>query len=117
VLLKGVPTVVARAGEASITVAAGNPGLATGGSGDLLSGMIGAFLGGAVPAEVAAALGAQSLGRAADFAVRRTSARSLRPMDVIAALPDVWRTWEVLRVAPAPPRHPVRLELAPPQLY
>ena len=44
VLLKGVPTAIARAGRPSLTVAAGNPGLATGGSGDVLSGILGAFL-------------------------------------------------------------------------
>lgn len=117
VLLKGVPTVVAREGSPSLTVAAGNPGLATGGSGDLLSGLIGTFLAGGVAPEIAAALGAQALGRAADLAARRTSARSVRPMDVIAALPDLWRTWEVQRVAPVLPRHPVLLELEVPQLY
>jgi NAD(P)H-hydrate epimerase len=117
VLLKGVPTVVARNGFPTITVAAGNPGLATGGSGDLLSGLIGTFLGAGLEPELAAALGAQSLGRAADFAARRTSARTVRPMDVIAALPDLWRTWEVQRIAPVPPRHPIILELELPQLY
>jgi hydroxyethylthiazole kinase-like uncharacterized protein yjeF len=117
VLLKGVPTVIARGGAGCITVAAGNPGLATGGSGDLLSGLIGGFLAADLEPEIAAALGAQCLGRAADFAARRTSARSIRPMDVIAALPDLWRAWEVLRIAPMPPRHPVILELEVPQLY
>jgi NAD(P)H-hydrate epimerase len=117
VLLKGVPTIIARKGSASVTVAAGNPGLATGGSGDLLSGLIGAFLAAGLEPEIAAALGAQSLGRAADIAARRTSARTVRPMDVIAALPDLWRTWEVVRMAPRPPRYPVVLELDAPQLY
>ena len=117
VLLKGVPTVVAREGAGTLTVAAGNPGLATGGSGDLLSGLIGAFLAAGLEPEIAASLGAQSLGRAADFAARRGSARTVRPMDVIAALPDLWRTWEVQRLAPGPPLHPILLELEVPQLY
>lgn len=117
VLLKGVPTVIAREGSTPITVAAGNPGLATGGSGDLLSGLIGAFLAAGLDPEIAAAVGAQSLGRAGDFAARRTSARSLRPMDVVSALPDLWRTWDVERRAPAVPRHPIILELEVPQLY
>lgn len=117
ILLKGVPTVIARKGVASVTVAAGNPGLATGGSGDLLSGLVGTFLAAGLEPELAAALGAQSLGRAADFAARRTSARSVRPMDVIAALPDLWRAWEVQRIAPVPPLHPIILELELPQLY
>src|SRR2546427_6818285 len=44
VLLKGVPTVVADLRGPIHVVASGNPGLATGGSGDLLAGFIGAFL-------------------------------------------------------------------------
>ena len=83
VLLKGVPTVVAVSGRPPLTVAAGNPGLATGGSGDVLSGIIGTALAQEVEPRIAAALGAQALGRAADIAVRRVSARSLRPMDVV----------------------------------
>jgi ADP-dependent NAD(P)H-hydrate dehydratase / NAD(P)H-hydrate epimerase len=107
--------VIARAGRAPLTVAAGNPGLATGGSGDVLSGLVGASLAQKLQPETAAALGAQALGRAADLAARRTAARTLRPMDVVAALPDLWREWELLRVAPPPPRPPVLFELPPPQ--
>ena len=106
VLLKGVPTVIAAPGRSPLTVAAGNPGLATGGSGDLLSGLIAAALGQGLEPVSAAGLGAQALGRAADLAARRASARTMRPTDVIAALPDLWRSWErrrVLRPAPIPP--------------
>jgi len=114
-LLKGVPTVVVRAGRAPLTVASGNPGLATGGSGDVLSGLVATSLAHQLAPELAAALGAQALGRAADLATRRSSARTLRPMDVVAALPDLWREWEVLRLAPPVPRPPILLELSPPQ--
>ena len=115
VLLKGVPTVIAREGRTPLTVAAGNPGLATGGSGDVLSGIAGTALAQGLAPEIAAAFGAQALGRAADLAARRSSARTLRPMDVVAALPDLWREWEVLRLAPPAPRPPVLCELERPQ--
>jgi ADP-dependent NAD(P)H-hydrate dehydratase / NAD(P)H-hydrate epimerase len=115
VLLKGVPTVVASGRKRLLTVVAGNPGLATGGSGDVLSGLVGANLAGGSEPDVAAALGAQVLGRAADIAARRRTARSLRPMDVIQALPDLWREWEALRTAPPAPRPPIMLELSRPQ--
>ncbi|MGN6392097.1 MAG: NAD(P)H-hydrate dehydratase [Gemmatimonadales bacterium] len=115
VLLKGVPTVVARVGRPALTVAAGNPGLATGGSGDVLSGLVGTALAQGVAPELAAAFGAQTLGRAADIGARRAAARTLRPMDVVAALPDLWREWDVRRVAPPLARPPVLLELARPQ--
>ena len=113
VLLKGVPTVIAHPNGRMLTVAAGNPGLATGGSGDVLSGLIGAFLGAGLDPLHAAALGAQALGRAGDLAARRTSARTMRPMDVIAAFPDLWRAW-ALRRRSAVPRAPVLVELERP---
>jgi hydroxyethylthiazole kinase-like uncharacterized protein yjeF len=112
-LLKGVPTVVARAGRRALTVAAGNPGLATGGSGDVLAGLIGAELARGVEPEVAAALGAQTLGRAADLAAHRVGARGLRPMDVTAALPDLWREWARFHSVHAL-RPPVLVELPRP---
>ncbi|MBI1967231.1 MAG: NAD(P)H-hydrate dehydratase [Gemmatimonadetes bacterium] len=93
VLLKGVPTVIADLRGPAHVVASGNPGLATGGSGDLLAGFIGAFLArGIAPAE-AAALGAHALGRAAEHGARQWTARSLRPADVLAVLPEIWRAW------------------------
>ncbi|MGH7508733.1 MAG: NAD(P)H-hydrate dehydratase [Gemmatimonadales bacterium] len=115
VLLKGVPTVVASPGRQLLTVVAGNPGLGTGGSGDVLSGLVGTNLAGGLEPDVAAALGAQMLGRAGDLAARRHTARSLRPMDVVNALPDLWREWESLRTAPPAPHPPVLFELSRPQ--
>jgi ADP-dependent NAD(P)H-hydrate dehydratase / NAD(P)H-hydrate epimerase len=111
-LLKGVPTVIADLRGPEHVVASGNPGLATGGSGDMLAGFIGAFLArGTAPAE-AAALGAHALGRAAELGARQWTARSLRPADVLAALPDVWRAWRDVR----PGRPPVLVELEAPDV-
>ena len=93
VLLKGVPTVIADLRGPIHVVASGNPGLATGGSGDLLAGFIGAFLARGSAGPEAAALGAHVLGRAAEQGARQWTARSLRPADVLAALPDIWRAW------------------------
>jgi NAD(P)H-hydrate epimerase len=102
VLLKGVPTVVADLRGPVHVVASGNPGLATGGSGDLLAGFIGAFLArGGAPVE-AAALGAHALGRAAEHGARQWTARSLRPADVLAALPDIWRAWADAKASTPP---------------
>jgi hydroxyethylthiazole kinase-like uncharacterized protein yjeF len=115
ILLKGVPSVVASPQQQLLTVIAGNPGLATGGSGDVLSGLVGANLASGVEPVVAAALAAQLLGRAADLAARRHTARSLRPMDVVFALPDLWREWEILRAAGPTLRPPILFELSRPQ--
>lgn len=117
VLLKGVPTVIASPAGPTMTVAAGNPGLATGGSGDVLSGIVGTMLCQLQHPGAAASLAAQALGRAADVAARRVTARSMRPMDVAAALPDVWRAWEALRMARGAGRPPLLLELEAPQRW
>ncbi len=114
VLLKGVPTVIAAAMAITRTVAAGNPGLASGGSGDCLSGLAGAFAAQGLDPATAAAVAAVALGEGGDLAARRVSARSMRPMDVLAALPDVWRRWDLLRRTPPPPRPPILSELPAP---
>jgi len=111
-LLKGVPTVVTTAGRALRVVATGNPALATGGSGDLLSGFIAAFLARGVDPYDAAGLGAYTLGRAAEIASDEQSVRTTRPGDVLAATPELWHT---LSASPCfvPP---VLFELSPPAL-
>ncbi len=68
VLLKGPLTAVASPGEAApdvLLAAAGGPALATAGSGDVLSGIIGAFLARGLPPLEAAAVAAHVHGRAA----------------------------------------------------
>jgi NAD(P)H-hydrate epimerase len=114
-LLKGVPSVVAEPGRPALTIAAGNPGLATGGSGDCLAGLAGTFLAHGLGPRHAAALASQAMGDAADLAARRTGARALRPMDVLAALPDLWREWERRRTARPLPRPPILHELPLPR--
>jgi NAD(P)H-hydrate epimerase len=112
VLLKGVPTVVAPSHGPSVVVAAGTPALATGGSGDVLAGLIGAFLARGLAPHHAAALGAQAMGRAAESAAALNSARAVRPAEVLAAVPSLWKRW-----AEEPrPRPPVLCELDPPLL-
>jgi NAD(P)H-hydrate epimerase len=112
VLLKGVPTIIADLRGPAHVVASGNPGLATGGSGDLLAGFIGAFLARGTAPPDAAALGAHALGRAAEQGARQWTARSLRPADVLAGLPDVWRAWKEAK----PHRPPVLVELEAPDV-
>lgn len=112
VLLKGQPTIVAAARGSTYLIGSGNPALATGGSGDLLAGFIGAFLARKMGPGEAAALGAQVLGRAADIAAAQLTVRATRPADVIAALPELWRAWANV----TPPSPPVLLELDAPLL-
>jgi len=95
VLLKGVPTVVSD-GTRSVVVAAGTPVLATGGSGDLLGGMVATLLAQTGDPMTSAASGAWVHGRAAEI----TGAGAVRGVgldDVVAALRLAWRadsgTW------------------------
>ncbi|MGH9115471.1 MAG: NAD(P)H-hydrate dehydratase [Acidimicrobiales bacterium] len=65
ILLKGSPTVVAAPDGRVLVVTSGSPRLATAGSGDVLSGVIGAFVARGLPPFEAAALAAHAHGRAA----------------------------------------------------
>ncbi len=112
VLLKGVPTVIASAGAPTGVSATGNPSLATGGSGDLLAGFIGAFLARGQSPRDAAALGAFVLGRGAEIASAQHTVRATRPADVLASLPELWRRLE----EPPAAAPPVLLVLEPPAL-
>lgn len=75
VLLKGAGTLVSGAGPATVPtlIDAGNAGMASGGMGDVLSGIIGALLGQGLAGVAAANLGAAAHGAAADLAASELS--------------------------------------------
>lgn len=88
-VFKGAPTVTASpAGDVWIN-RSGNSGLATGGSGDVLTGVVLAFLGQGLDGPRAAALASFVHGAAADLAVSRPgfAQRALLPSEVIEFLP------------------------------
>jgi NAD(P)H-hydrate epimerase len=111
ILLKGVPTVCAAPGLPPLAVAAGNPGLATGGTGDVLAGMAAAWLARQAPPQVAGAAGAYVHGRAAEDVARHRSVRSLRPDDLLGVLSPLWRE---LAEKDASVEPPVLARLEPP---
>jgi hydroxyethylthiazole kinase-like uncharacterized protein yjeF len=84
VLLKGAPSLVAARGQATRVNVVGHAGLATGGNGDVLSGVVGAFLARGMEPWDAAGAALWFAGRAAELAGR---GRGLLPRDVAAALP------------------------------
>jgi NAD(P)H-hydrate epimerase len=88
VLLKGPATVVAEPTGSAMVVTAGDERLATAGTGDVLSGIIGALLAMGVPAFRAAAAGAWIHGQAA----RRGPARGLVAGDLPGLIPAVLET-------------------------
>ncbi len=82
-LLKGVDALIAAPGEGVLVAALGPPSLATAGTGDVLTGVIGAFLAKGMDARIAAAAGAV----ACDMAARLGPERGLVASDVVGLLP------------------------------
>jgi hydroxyethylthiazole kinase-like uncharacterized protein yjeF len=85
VLLKGDATVVAGPDGAAFVNATGTPWLATAGTGDVLSGIVGALLATGLPAAEAAAAGAHLHGRTGQIAAERGP---LISGDLVRRLPD-----------------------------
>jgi len=89
VVLKGAYTIIAE-GERTMINPTGNPGLATGGTGDVLTGVVASLLGqGLAPFEAAAA-GAYLHGLAGDIAAERRGRASLIAGDLVEALPEAF---------------------------
>lgn len=86
VVLKGAGTVVAAPGEVPVVIGAGNPGMATGGMGDVLSGVIAALHAQRLPAFEAAVAGALLHAAAGDQAARIGGERGLLPSDLFPYL-------------------------------
>jgi NAD(P)H-hydrate epimerase len=91
VVLKGAGTIVAAPDGRSMQCPTGNSGMATGGSGDVLSGIIGALLAQGICAFDAACIGVYVHGLAGDIAAQNKTERALIASDIIDALPDAWR--------------------------
>ncbi|MGP4024722.1 NAD(P)H-hydrate dehydratase [Actinomadura sp. 3N407] len=93
VLLKGSTTLVAEQDRPVRVNPTGTPCLATAGTGDVLSGLIGALLAGGMPAIDAAAAGAYLHGLAARLAAAPTAGPEspISAHDVINALPEAFR--------------------------
>ena len=86
-VLKGAATVTALPDGAVYVNTTGNPGMATGGSGDVLAGVIGSLLAQGMPPGTAAAFGAWLHGAAGDrAAAARPSRASLIAGDIIEHL-------------------------------
>jgi NAD(P)H-hydrate epimerase len=89
-VLKGAGTLIAAQtpeGPALLGVCAhGNPGMATAGMGDVLSGIVGGLWAQRLDARAAAVLGVCLHSRAADLAVEQTGQRGLLATDLLPAL-------------------------------
>jgi hydroxyethylthiazole kinase-like uncharacterized protein yjeF len=91
-VLKGHNTVVAAPGQEIYVNETGNPGMATGGTGDVLTGMIASFIGQGVRPFEAAVLGVYFHGLAGDLAAKEKGQLSLIATDLLNKLPEVLKT-------------------------
>ncbi len=108
VLLKGAATVVAAPDDRVIVNPTGGPVLASGGSGDVLTGIVAALLGQGVDPVEAAALAAFLHGHAADRLAARRGASGVLAGELARELPEAT---EALRRAARHPGHPEGLAL------
>jgi len=86
VLLKGADTLVASPGRGVLVCDLGNPGLATAGTGDVLTGIVAAFLSKGMGAKVGAAAAAAAGGEAARLAGETHGSAGMIASDVVEAL-------------------------------
>lgn len=94
VVLKGHGTVIAGPDGQCALNTTGNHGLGTGGTGDILAGLIAGLLAQGIPAFKAAALGVYLHGLAGDIAAEQYSARAMLAGDVLRTLPEAWKRLE-----------------------
>lgn len=91
VLLKGAGTLVAAPGEQTYINTTGNPGMATGGSGDVLTGVIAAIAASGLSAADSARTGAFIHGLAGDIAADRLGQWGMTSLDIQMALPEAFK--------------------------
>ena len=87
-VLKGAGTAVAGPGGEVFINSTGNPGMATGGTGDVLTGMIGSLLAQDYPAVQAACLGVYLHGLAGDLAAKEKGEMGMIAGDLIEKIPE-----------------------------
>jgi hydroxyethylthiazole kinase-like uncharacterized protein yjeF len=86
-VLKGVPTVIATPDGKAFLNPTGNPGMATGGAGDVLTGIISGFLAQNVAPLHACVLGVYMHGLSGDIAASEKGEHSLIATDIINQIP------------------------------
>ncbi len=91
--LKGATTIVAKEGKLYYNIT-GNSGMATGGSGDVLTGIIAAFLGMGIDPLKSAVLGVYIHGSAGDMAASYKGEFGITATDLLAYLPYVLKSME-----------------------
>ncbi|MGQ0506851.1 MAG: NAD(P)H-hydrate dehydratase [Myxococcaceae bacterium] len=93
-VLKGARTLIAFPDGSVRINPTGNPGMGTGGTGDVLAGILGGLLAQGMSAEDAATVGVFTHGLAGDLVAQRTGQRGLIASDLLQGLCDVWTRWK-----------------------
>lgn len=94
IILKGAYSVVITPSGKCRFNPTGNPGMATGGSGDVLTGVVLALLAQGYDAETAAELAVYVHGLAGDIACKKHGAMGMTAGDIVTCLPLAWRMLE-----------------------
>lgn len=89
-ILKGAPTFIFFANRPPLIVPFGDPGMATAGSGDVLTGVIAALLAQKCPSYEAAALGVYIHGKAGEYAASEKTSYSMIASDITENLSKVF---------------------------
>lgn len=89
-VLKGHETIICSPDGAAAINTTGNAGMAVGGCGDLLTGMILSFLAQKMPVADSVIAGVHLHGMAGNIAVKKTSEHCLTPNDMIDVLPEIF---------------------------
>jgi len=92
IVLKGAYTAIISPNGQVFFNSSGNPGMAKGGSGDALTGLIAGLLARGIPALKAAIAGVFLHGLAGDFAAKYKTQEAMRAGDIIELLPQAWDT-------------------------
>jgi NAD(P)H-hydrate epimerase len=91
-VLKGVPTVIAAPDGRAFVNPTGNPGMASAGTGDVLTGMIAGLLGQIRDPLYACILGVYLHGLAGDIAASRQGQHSLIATDIVDSIPGAFHS-------------------------
>ncbi len=91
VVLKGNNTVVSDGKNNNFVNKSGNPGMGTGGTGDILTGMIASFLAQGVSAFKSAKLAVYIHGKAGDLAAREKGEIGLIAGDILEKIPEAFK--------------------------
>ncbi len=94
VVLKGAGTIIATPDGKCYINKTGNSGMAKGGSGDVLAGMVASLLAQGASPENAAICAVYLHGAAGDLAADKTSERGMTPSDMVSILPQLLSDYE-----------------------